>query len=119
LFPLLYVHALLLKVALVGFKVAPLRFAFEWHKSSSPHNKCEFSEAPVHDGLEDVCHGFSAELARKRGCTDIACAFALVEQFASELLVQQGTEAKPSASLRKHAIDIGNATRQMLRAGKW
>jgi integrase/recombinase XerD len=56
-----------------------------------------------------------AEFAQKRGCTDIASAFALVEEFVSEWLVQHGAEAKTSASLRKHAIDIGNATRQMLR----
>ncbi len=30
-------------------------------------------------------------------------------------MVQHGPEAKTSASLRKHAIDVGNATRQMLR----
>jgi len=56
-----------------------------------------------------------AEFAQKRGCTDVASAFALVEEFVSEWLAQHGAEAKTSASLRKHAIDIGNATRQMLR----
>lgn len=56
-----------------------------------------------------------AEFAQKRSCTDVASAFALVEGFVSEWLVQHGAEAKTSASLRKHAIDIGNATRQMLR----
>jgi hypothetical protein len=57
--------------------------------------------------------GFT-EFAQKRGCTDVASAFALVESFVSEWLVQHGPEATTSASLRKHAIDIGNATRQML-----
>jgi hypothetical protein len=48
-----------------------------------------------------------AEFAQKRSCTDVASAFALVEEFVSEWLVQHGAEAKTSASLRKHAIDIG------------
>ena len=63
------------------------------------------------------CHGSSAlrSSQQKRGCTDVASAVALVEEFVSEWLVQHGAEAKTSASLRKHAIDIGNATRQMLR----
>jgi hypothetical protein len=56
-----------------------------------------------------------AEFAQKRGCTDVASALALVEDFVSQWLVQHGPEAKTSASLRKHAIDVGNATRQMLR----
>ena len=56
-----------------------------------------------------------AEFAQKRGCTDAASAFALVEEFVSEWLVQHGPEAKTSGSLRKHAIDVGNALRQMLR----
>jgi integrase/recombinase XerD len=56
-----------------------------------------------------------AEFVQKRGCTDVASAVALVEDFVSEWLVQHGPETKTSASLRKHAIDIGNATRQMLR----
>lgn len=56
-----------------------------------------------------------AEFAQKRGCTDVDSAFALVEEFVSEWLVQHGPEAKTSASLRKHGIDVGNATRQMLR----
>jgi hypothetical protein len=56
-----------------------------------------------------------ADFAQKRGCTDVASAVPLVEEFVSEWLVQHGAEAKTSASLRKHAIDIGNATRQMLR----
>src|SRR5258708_23816442 len=34
LLPFLNVHPLLLKLALVGFKVAPLRLALEWHNSS-------------------------------------------------------------------------------------
>ena len=55
-----------------------------------------------------------AEFAQKRGCTDVASALALVEDFVSQWLVQHGPEAKTSASLRKHAIDVGNATRQML-----
>ena len=56
-----------------------------------------------------------AEFAQKRGCTDVVSALSLVDEFASEWLVQHGAEAKTSASLRKHAIDVGNATRQMLR----
>ena len=56
-----------------------------------------------------------AEFAQKRGCTDVVSAPSLVDEFASEWLVQHGAEAKTSASLRKHAIDVGNATRQMLR----
>jgi integrase/recombinase XerD len=56
-----------------------------------------------------------AEFAQNRGCTDVAAAFALVEEFVSEWLVKHGAEAKTSASLRKHAIDIGNAIRQLLR----
>jgi site-specific recombinase XerD len=63
------------------------------------------------------CHGFSvfAEFAQKRGCTNVVSALSLVDEFVSEWLVQHGAEAKTSASLRKHAIDVGNATRQMLR----
>jgi integrase/recombinase XerD len=38
-----------------------------------------------------------AEFAQKRGCTDVASAFALVEDFVSEWLVQHGPEAKTSA----------------------
>jgi integrase/recombinase XerD len=56
-----------------------------------------------------------AEFAQNRGCTDVAAAFALVEEFVSEWLVKHGAEAKTPASLRKHAIDIGNAIRQLLR----
>jgi hypothetical protein len=56
-----------------------------------------------------------AEFAQRMGCTDVASAFAVVEEFVSEWLVQHGSEAKASTSLRKHAIDVGNDTRQMLR----
>ncbi|MDT7812126.1 MAG: integrase/recombinase XerD [Acidobacteriaceae bacterium] len=56
-----------------------------------------------------------AEFAQRRGCIDVTSALSLVDEFVSEWLVQHGAEAKTSASLRKHAIDIGNATRQMLR----
>jgi integrase/recombinase XerD len=56
-----------------------------------------------------------AEFAQRRGCINVISALSLVEEFVAEWLVQHGAEAKKSASLRKHAIDIGNATRQMLR----
>jgi site-specific recombinase XerD len=72
-----------------------------------------YSSRTIFRRLPRLCR--FAEFAQKRGCTNIASAFALVEEFVSEWLVQHGAEAKTSASLRKHAIDIGNATRQMLR----
>jgi integrase/recombinase XerD len=56
-----------------------------------------------------------AEFAQRRGCIDVTSALSLVDEFVSEWLVQHGAEAKTSASLRKHATDIGNAIRQMLR----
>jgi integrase/recombinase XerD len=56
-----------------------------------------------------------AEFAQRRGCIDVTSALSLVDEFVSEWLVQHGARAKTSASLRKHATDIGNATRQMLR----
>jgi integrase/recombinase XerD len=56
-----------------------------------------------------------ADFAQKRGCRDTASATALVEEFVSHWLGQHGAEAKTSASLRKHSIDVGNAIRQMLR----
>jgi len=48
-------------------------------------------------------------------CCFVVSALSLVDEIVSEWLVQHGAEAKTSASLRKHAIDVGNATRQMLR----
>jgi hypothetical protein len=56
-----------------------------------------------------------AEFAQRRGCIDVTSALSLVDEFVSEWLVQHGADAKTSTSLRKHAIDIGNAIRQMLR----
>ena len=56
-----------------------------------------------------------AEFAQRRGCIDVTSALSLVDEFVSEWLVQRGAQAKTSASMRKHAIDIGNAARQMLR----
>lgn len=59
-----------------------------------------------------------AVFAQKRGCTDVASAFDLIEEFVSEWLVQHGAEAKTAAALRKHAIDVGNGLRQMLRLAR-
>jgi integrase/recombinase XerD len=59
-----------------------------------------------------------AVFAQKRGCTNIASAFDLIEEFVSEWLVQHGAEAKAAAALRKHALDVGNGLRQMLRLAR-
>jgi site-specific recombinase XerD len=69
--------------------------------------------------LRRVSHLYPfAVFAQKRGCTEIASAFDLIEEFASEWLVQHGAEAKTAAALRKHALDVGNGLRQMLRLAR-
>lgn len=59
-----------------------------------------------------------AVFAQKRGCTSIASAFDLIEEFVSEWLVQHGAEAKTAGALRKHGLDVGNGLRQMLRLAR-
>lgn len=61
---------------------------------------------------------YFAVFAQKRGCADVASAFDLIEEFVSEWLVQHGAEAKTAAALRKHAIEVGNGLRQMLRLAR-
>jgi site-specific recombinase XerD len=69
--------------------------------------------------LRRVSHLYPfAVFAQKRGCTEIASAFDLIEEFVSEWLVQHGAEAKTAAALRKHALDVGNGLRQMLRLAR-
>lgn len=66
--------------------------------------------------VSQLCH--FAVFAQKRGCTTIAPAFDLIEEFVSEWLVQHGAESKTAAALRKHGLDVGNGLRQMLRLAR-
>lgn len=63
--------------------------------------------------VSQLCH--FAKFAQGRGCMEVASAFDLIEEFVSEWLVQHGAETKTAVALRKHALDVGNGLRQMLR----
>lgn len=56
-----------------------------------------------------------ADFAQKRGCADVASAFALVEEFVSDRLVQHGAGAKTSASLRRQPCRHACLTSELLQ----
>lgn len=79
----------------------------EWLNSKGYSSRTVYRRVPRLVGF--------ADFTQKRGCTDITSAFTFVEDFVSEWLIQHGRDAKTPAALRKQAIDVGTAVRQMLR----